>query len=93
METKPSPLLEARIYDKHAPEEEREVAHLVADHGRRQVWFACQHTKDGACFLSKQHAVEFASAMLMMALGLPGDIPGGDVGHVDGPLFQAKDGK
>lgn len=81
------PVTNARVYDKHAPEGEQDVAHLVADAANGRVCFVCQHTPEGVNFLSKQHAVEFATSLLMLALGLPGDIPAGEVGHVDGPLL------
>lgn len=72
---------QTRIYDKRRPEGQQEVAYLFA-HGDA-VYFGCQMAKtpegDGIAFLGKQHAIEFASCLLMMALGLPGAVPDGDV--------------
>lgn len=71
----------SRVYDKTRPEGKQDVALIegaVGDDGTAAVLFACQN--DGkANWLSKQHAVEFASSMLMIALSLPGDIPAGDM--------------
>ena len=75
-----------RVWDKTRPEGQQEVAMLYA-HGDR-IFFACEFAvvkespdDEGqkVCFLGKQHAIEFASCLLMMALGLPGDVPAGDV--------------
>lgn len=70
-----------RIYDKRRPEGQQDVAFLVsciADGGEPQILFSGQQYEGGVMFLNKQHAVEFATCMLMMALQLPGDIPDGD---------------
>lgn len=74
----PRTIKQTRIYDKHRPEGRQEVALLIAckaDGGEPQILFTGQQYEGGVCFLNKQHAVEFASCMLMMALGLPGISP------------------
>lgn len=71
----------SRVYDKNLPDGEQDIAIIqgaVSKDGRAFVLFDCQHDGD-VRFLSKQHAVEFASSMLMIALSLPGDIPAGDM--------------
>jgi hypothetical protein len=71
----------SRVYDKTRPEGKQDVAIIegaIGEDGSAAVLFGCQ--SDGkVCWLSKQHAVEFASSMLMIALSLPGDIPAGDM--------------
>lgn len=80
----PTPVKFASVYDKHRPEGRQEVAQLHArvdsETGQGYVLFVCQHDPTGWNFLSKQHAIEFASVLLMLALGLPGDVPEGDCG-------------
>jgi hypothetical protein len=78
----PKRILVSRIYDKRKPGDQRGIALLhqvVEDGAEPQIVFGCQQYAGGVCFLNKQHAIEFASAMLMMALQLPGDVPEGDV--------------
>lgn len=71
------------VYDKRRTEGQQEVAILYAHDDA--VYFRCQQAADKddptnrLCFLNKQHAIEFASCLLMMALGLPGAIPDADV--------------
>lgn len=82
----PRTIKQTRVYDKRRPEGHQDIALLVActsDDGEPQILFTGQQYEGGFLFLNKQHAVEFASCMLMMALGLPGDIPAGDVGVSD----------
>lgn len=72
----------SRVYDKNRPEGKQDVARIqgaVGEDGTAVVMFACQRADDNVCWLSKQHAVEFATSMLMIALSLPGDIPAGDM--------------
>ena len=66
-----------RVYDKTRPEGQQDVAILQLE--GPYVAFVCQHSKEGINVLNKQHAVEFATMMLTMALQLPGDIPDGDI--------------
>ena len=69
------------IYDKRAPGGKQGIARLTL--GPDAVYFGCQHTGEAGgglvCFLGKQHAVEFATALLMLAMQLPGDIPDSDI--------------
>ena len=87
---------QTRVYDKTRPEGRQEVAFLFA-HGDA-VYFGCQMARvenepnARIMFLSKQHAVEFASCLLMMALGLPGPIPEGDVSFAR-DAFGPQDGE
>lgn len=70
----------SRIYDRSRPEGKQDVAFLVScisDDGEPQILFSGQQYEGGWIFLNKQHAVEFASCMLMMALQLPGTIQEG----------------
>ncbi len=72
----------SRVYDKNRPEGKQDIARIqgaVGKDGSALVMFACQRADENVCFLSKQHAIEFASSMLMIALALPGDIPAGDM--------------
>lgn len=82
-----------RVYDKTRPEGQQEVAFLFA-HGEH-IYFATQQAQmpeGGTCgILGKQHAIEFASSLLMMALGLPGIVADADMEFGD-DLF-AKDGE
>jgi hypothetical protein len=89
---------QTRVYDKTRPEGKQEVAYLFA-HGDA-IYFGCQMAGDAegnrVAFLGKQHAVEFASCLLMMALGLPGAIPDGDVSfgpEMFGPQDAEDDGE
>jgi len=87
----PQPIKQSRIYDKRRPEGEQQIALLLAvsDPGvPPQILFYCQQYEDGPMFLDKQHAVEFASCLLMMALGLPGELPAGDCGISDDARAQ-----
>jgi hypothetical protein len=74
------PAKSVRVYDKHKPEGEQDIAFLYAsaDKGTGYVLFVCKHSPEGVNYLNKQHAIEFATGMLMLALGLPGDVPVGD---------------
>lgn len=72
------------IYDKTRPKGQQSVARIqgaVADDGAAIVMFGCQRAdEDGkVCWLSKQHAIEFAASMMMIALSLPGDVSSGDM--------------
>lgn len=72
----------SRVYDKTRPEGKQDVAVIegaIGEDGSAAVLFACQRDPGGAHWLSKQHAVEFAASMMMIALSLPGDIPAGDM--------------
>lgn len=80
----PRPVKSGSVYDKTRPEGKQEIAVLrgftTPETGNGVVAFVCEADAEGVCYLSKQHAVEFASVLLMLALGLPGDIPAGDCG-------------
>jgi pyridoxine/pyridoxamine 5'-phosphate oxidase len=80
--TTPRPVKVATVYDKTRPDGEQTVAEMqgVDVDGRGFVVFTCQQSQPGVSVLSKQHAIEFASCLLMLALGLPGDVPAGDCG-------------
>lgn len=91
----PRTIKQTRIYDKRRPEGQHDVALLVActsKDGEPQILFSGQQYEGGVCFLNKQHAVEFASCMLMMALGLPGDIPAGDCGIAEDESRHTEEG-
>lgn len=68
---------DCRVFDKTKPEGKQDVAMLYL--AGQYIGFMCQHDKNGINFLNKQHAVEFATMMLAMALQIKGDIPDGDI--------------